>query len=163
VAQTKRSLRIGELARQSGLSVDTLRHYERLQLLPVLRRTDGGFRQYPPEAVRRVTVIQRALSIGFSLEELSSFFKERTAGRAPCRAVRRLAQTKLEALDQHIQSLLAGRDALRALLEKWDERLDKAEGQPARLLDALAELESLPASASQRMPRRRSKKHEGRQ
>ncbi|HKP58553.1 MAG TPA: MerR family transcriptional regulator [Polyangiales bacterium] len=152
-----RGLRIGELARQSGLSVDTLRHYERLQLLPVLRRTEGGFRQYPPDAVRRVKVIQQALAIGFGLEELSSFFKERTAGRAPCRAVRRLAQAKFEALEQYIQRLLAGREALHALLENWDERLHAAQGQPARLLDSLAELEPFPANLSPRLPRKRSR------
>jgi DNA-binding transcriptional MerR regulator len=156
VAHSNRALRIGELARLTDLSVDTLRHYERLQLLPVLRRTDGGFRQYPPDAVRRVKVIQQALSIGFSLEELSQFFKERSSGRAPCRSVRRLAQAKLDALEQHIQSLLASRDALRALLEHWDDRLREAHGQPARLLDALSELEPFPASTPLRMPRRRS-------
>jgi DNA-binding transcriptional MerR regulator len=157
--QAKRGLRIGALARQSGLSVDTLRHYERLQLLPVLRRTEGGFRQYPPEAVVRVKVIQQALAIGFSLQELSKFFKERAAGRPPCRTVRRLAQAKFEALEQQIQHLLAGRDALHALLSHWDERLEQAKGQPARLLDSLAEFEPLPASTP-RVPRtQRSRKH----
>ena len=150
-----RSLRIGELARQSGLSADTLRHYERLQLLPVLRRTEGGFREYPPEAVKRVCVIQQALSLGFSLDELSRFFQERASGRAPCRAVRRLAQAKLEALEGQIQALLAGRNALREILEQWDERLGDAQGQPARLLDSLAELAPLPAAESPRMPRKR--------
>lgn len=151
--QSKPGLRIGALARQSGLSVDTLRHYERLQLLPVLRRTEGGFRQYPPEAIRRVKVIQQALAIGFSLEELSKFFKERAAGRPPCRSVRRLAQAKFEALELHIQHLLAGRDALHALLSRWDERLEQANGQPAHLLDSLAEIEPLSPSSSPRVPR----------
>jgi hypothetical protein len=68
--------------------------------------------------------------------------------------VRRLAQAKFEALEQRLQHLLAGRDALRALLSDWDERLAQAQGQPARLLDSLAELESLPASTS-RVPRKK--------
>lgn len=152
MARANAGLRIGALARQAGLSVDTIRHYERLQLLPVLRRTPGGFRQYPPEAVRRVKVIQQALSIGFSLEELSSLFQERAAGRPPCRTVRRLAQAKLEALEQHIEHLLASRDALRALLMEWDERLEQARGEPARLLDSLAQLDPFPASTSRRVP-----------
>jgi DNA-binding transcriptional MerR regulator len=123
--------------------------------LPVLRRTEGGFRQYPPDAVLRVKVIQQALSIGFSLEELSRFFKERAAGRPPCRAVRRLAQAKFEALEQQIQHLLAGRDLLQTLLKHWDERLEQAQGEPARLLDSLAALDSFPAGTSPRLPRKR--------
>ena len=115
-------------------------------------------RQYPPEAVRRVRVIQQALSIGFSLEELARFLKERAAGRPPCRAVRRLAQAKFEALEQQIQHLLAGRDALRSLLLHWDERLNQAKGQPALLLDSLAELDPLPASTSPRVPQKNSRK-----
>ena len=155
--QIKRRLRIGELARQTGLSSDTLRHYERLHLLPVLTRTAGGFREYPPEAVRRVKVIQQALALGFSLEELTQFFIERAAGRPPCRAVRRLAQLKLEALEARIQAMHAARDALQLLLRDWDRRLERSGQQPARLLDSLADVKPFDGSEQRilRRPRRR--------
>ena len=156
VKTSKQRLRIGELARQSGLSTDTLRHYERLQLLPVLTRTAGGFREYPPDAVRRVTVIQQALALGFGLEELAQFFRERAAGRPPCRAVRRLAQDKLDALEARIAAQVAARDALRELLQDWDDRLERGREQPARLLDSLADVKpfELPAQRTSRRGRR---------
>jgi len=146
-------LRIGELARQSGLSVDTLRHYERLKVLPVLPRTVGGFREYPPEAVRRVRIIQQALSMGFSLDELTQFFAARGAGRHPCRAVRRLAQLKLDALEQQIEAMLAARDVLRAVLQDWDGRLAQSRAQPAALLESLADAPLLDRPEKRRIRR----------
>lgn len=147
-------LRIGELARRSGVSPDTLRHYERLQLLPKAARTSGGFREYPDGSERRVKVIQQALAIGFSLDELKEFFHERAAGRHPCRRVRRLAQAKFDALEQQLAAMLTARAALRAVLENWDQRLEQHKGQPAHLLDSLAELEPLQPAELRRLPRR---------
>jgi DNA-binding transcriptional MerR regulator len=63
----------GELARRAGVSAATIRHYERLGLLKTLARTEGGYRNYPPESLDRMTVIRRALGVGFSLKELSQF------------------------------------------------------------------------------------------
>ena len=54
-------MRSGELARASGVSVDTLRHYEKKGLLPTPHRGDNRYRVYPPAAVHRVRLIQRAL------------------------------------------------------------------------------------------------------
>ena len=137
------------------MSTDTLRHYERLQLLPVLERTTGGFREYPPEAIRRVKVIQQALALGFSLEELTQFFIERAAGRPPCRAVRRLAQFKLDALEARIQAMQAARDALHALLRDWDRRLERGSEQPARLLDSLADVNPFDGREQRTLQRKR--------
>ena len=65
--------RIGVLAQQTGVSVDTIRHYERLGLLPKAARTNAGYRQYPPSAVERVRLVRHALPFGFSLRELAGF------------------------------------------------------------------------------------------
>ena len=50
-----------EVARATGVSTDTLRHYERQGLLPRVGRTASGYREYPAETVQRVLLIQRAL------------------------------------------------------------------------------------------------------
>jgi MerR family transcriptional regulator, copper efflux regulator len=65
-------MRSGQLARLSGLSTDTLRHYERLGLLLLPQRTSGNYREYPPTSRRRIELIQRALTVGFSLAELKT-------------------------------------------------------------------------------------------
>src|SRR6266542_3507556 len=57
-------LRIGEVARRSGVSIDTLRYYERRRLLPRTRRSSGGFRLFAPEHVLRVQFIRQAQDLG---------------------------------------------------------------------------------------------------
>lgn len=73
----KEFLRAGQLARRAGVSTDTLRHYERKGVLPIPRRTAKGYRQYPHQALERVRLIQRALAIGFTLDELAGILKVR--------------------------------------------------------------------------------------
>ena len=120
------------------MSADTLRHYERRGLLATARRLPNGYRSYPPEALGRVLLIQRALGVGFSLDELAKLLRARDRGQPPCREVRALAARKLEEVEEQLQSLASFRSTLRTTLRDWDARLQKRRGdEPARLLDAL--------------------------
>lgn len=131
------TLRIGELARLTNLSPDSLRHYGRLGLV-ASTRTEGRFREYNRDAIQRVRVIQAAFALGFSLDELSDIFAKRRAGRAPCAQVRKLAGEKLEELTQRIEELSRLRTHLATTLSKWDRSIKNAPaGTPARLLDSL--------------------------
>jgi MerR family copper efflux transcriptional regulator len=131
-------LRSGELARLSAVSTDTLRHYERKGLLAA-KRLSNGYRAYPPDALARVKLVQQALSVGFSLDELASFLRIRAQGGAPCRQVRALAAKKLEELEARIRGLRQLRTDLRAMLSDWDARLaDAGNGRKAWLLETLA-------------------------
>jgi DNA-binding transcriptional MerR regulator len=67
---TDRQLRIGDLARITGLSIKTLRYYERRGLLKPPPRTQGGYRLYGSEEVARLRFIQRAKLLGLKLEEI---------------------------------------------------------------------------------------------
>ena len=60
-------MRSGELAKLTGVSTDTLRHYERLGMPARPKRTDAGYRLYP--AVKRIQLARRALGVGFTLGE----------------------------------------------------------------------------------------------
>ena len=149
----KGALRSGELARLAGVSADTLRHYERKGVLPAPRRTSNGYRCYPPEALKRVRLVRRALMMGFTLDELATIFKAHDRGGAPCRAVRRLAAEKLAQVEMRLQELLALREELRATLRDWDVRLDKAQpGERAGLLEALAAREAVKHAPPTRRP-----------
>lgn len=133
-------LRSGELARLCNVSTDTLRHYERVGVLARPRRTEAGYRQYPPEAVARVLLIRRALGLGFSLPELTRLLRVRDRGGAPCREVRAMAATKLEQVERQLADLVVLRDHLRELLADWDYRLKVLpEGARAGLLEVLVE------------------------
>jgi DNA-binding transcriptional MerR regulator len=131
----------GQLARLCGISTDTLRHYERVGVLPKVPRTRAGYRQYPPEAQTRVTAVRRALALGFSLAELARIFRVRERGGAPCREVRRLAEGKLAEIEDRLAEMSALRDELRAILMDWDKRLETTpEGMRAGLLERLGKI-----------------------
>jgi len=128
-----------ELARLTGVSTDTLRHYERKRVLGMPARSDGGYRRYPPEAVAHVRLVRRALAIGFTLNDLAAVLSERDRGRAPCRSVRTFVAERLAELETRLRDLTELRDELRGLLREWDGRLAQVPaGTQARLLDVLA-------------------------
>jgi DNA-binding transcriptional MerR regulator len=127
-----------DVARQCGVSADTLRHYERKGLLPRPARSRNGYRRYPPDTVARVLLVQRALVVGFTLDELARVLHERDRGEAPCRGVRDLVATRLADLDGRLRQLTALRRELRHLLATWDRTLAATPaGQPAHLLQSL--------------------------
>ena len=127
-----------DVARTTGVSTDTLRHYERKGLLPGVTRTAAGYRRYSPATVERVLLIQRALVVGFSLADLKRVLGVRDQGGAPCERVRALVGERLDGLNQRIEALLALRDELRLILAEWDGRLSKtAKGQRVNLLESL--------------------------
>ena len=131
-------MRSGELARLTGVSTDTLRHYERLGLLPKPPRTGGGYRDYPAHSLERVRLIRRALSVGFSLPELTTILRMRDGGQPPCHRVQAIAESKLKQVKQQIKDLTEMRDQLVALLKDWKVKLARTrKGEPARLLDTL--------------------------
>lgn len=131
-----KTLRIGELARLTDVSVDTLRHYERKGLLKP-QRLSNGYRVYPAHAVERVQLVQCALALGFTLDELARVLKVRDGGGAPCRQVIALTATKLAALEDRLREMTALRDEMRTLLQGWEARV-QATDQPARLLEDLS-------------------------
>lgn len=131
-------MRSGQLARQTGVSTDTLRHYERLGLLPLPQRTTGNYREYPPTSPQRVELIRRALTIGFSLAELKTVLAVRDKGGSPCSHVRDLLRSKIHDLDQQIRNLVSLRAEMNRLSRDWDTRLRRTKsGQVARLLESV--------------------------
>lgn len=131
-------MRSGELARLTGVSADTVRHYERLGILPASERTNGGYRIFPSTAVTRVQLTQRALQLGFSLKELSAILRTHDNGGAPCRHVLDLTERKLRTLEQQIQELQHTRDYMRKLVRDWRKKLKcTSPGNKALLLHSL--------------------------
>ena len=128
----------GELSRLAGVSSDSLRHYERLGILPKPPRTNGGYRDYPASSIDRVRLIQSALKVGFSLSELATILQMRDRGEAPCRRVRDIAENKLQDIRQQISALLSMRNQLERIVKDWDARLARtSKGRQARLLESL--------------------------
>ena len=136
--------RSGEIARNAGVSV------EQRGLLAKPRRLENGYRMYPAEALERVLLIQRALSVGFTLDELARLLRARDRGHPPCREVRSIAGRKLREVEQQLEDLTRFRELLEGMIRDWDVRLAHREGEaPLRLLETLA-----PDPASRRSPLR---------
>ncbi len=131
-------MRSGELSRLAGVSADTLRHYERVGLLPKPPRANGGYRNYDPSSLERVRLIQNALKVGFSLPELTTILRMRDRGEVPCQRVRAIAEHKLGEVKQQISDLIGMRGQLERILKDWDNRLARSgKRKPARLLETL--------------------------
>jgi DNA-binding transcriptional MerR regulator len=134
-----RAMSIGDVARACGVSVDTIRWYEKQGVLAPVQRARNGYRVYGAETIERVRVVRRAIAVGFSVAELARIFRQRAAGRPPCREVRALAARKLDDLDARIEELTALRAELAAMLDDWDARLSgTADGEAAHLLEGLS-------------------------
>jgi DNA-binding transcriptional MerR regulator len=136
--QPKDILLIGELAQLTGVSADTLRHYERKKVLARPSRSVKGYRLYAEEAVERVNLIRRALAVGFTLDELAQILAERASGSPPCRTVHALATAKLENVKTRLREMELLRDELERLLGDWDKRLmRRRKNTPVNLLQTL--------------------------
>ena len=151
-----RTFRSGALAKAAGVSPDTIRHYEKIGVLPKASRTASGYRIYPETAVQRVAVVQRALRIGFTLAELAEVFKARDSGGAPCHRVYELAQQKLTGIRADIETLESTEAYLSKVLSNWKRRIKEARpGQKAHLLHSLSGTASLSPNGPDKFRRNR--------
>jgi MerR family transcriptional regulator, mercuric resistance operon regulatory protein len=115
-------LTIGMLADDLGVSVDTVRYYERRGLLPEPRRTDSGYRSYADEDRRTLAFILRAKEHGFTLKEIAGLLAHVGDGMddAPA-AVRAAAAAKLEDLREQRRELDSIESRLERLLRLCDD------------------------------------------
>jgi DNA-binding transcriptional MerR regulator len=97
------AFRIGEVASGAGVSVDTVRYYERLKLLPRASRTSGNFRLFAPESIERVRFIKQAQELGLTLDEIKGLLAP--GGADECRKVRDLLSKKIEELDIKMRAM----------------------------------------------------------
>ena len=99
------SLTTGELAKQGGVNLESIRFYERERLLPKAPRTASGYRMFSADDVRRVRFIKRAQELGFSLKEIKELLALRFDPATNCGDVRNRAEEKLTDIDQKIRDL----------------------------------------------------------
>lgn len=104
---------IGQLAKDAGVSVDTIRYYERIGLLP--RRLGGraGWRRYPEEMVARLRYLKEGRAVGFTIRELRDLLRLTLAG-APrfCESFDTAVRRKIDAIDDVMAHLAAQRARL---------------------------------------------------
>jgi MerR family mercuric resistance operon transcriptional regulator len=116
-------LQIGELARRTGCNVDTIRYYEKIGILASPVRTEGGFRLYSTDDVRRLSFIRRARELGFPLEEVRAMLRLSDERAQPCSEVKQIAIGHLADVRSKIADLRAMEVALEILIAKCAEGL----------------------------------------
>jgi DNA-binding transcriptional MerR regulator len=140
MSTTRTSFRSGEIARLTGVSADTIRHYERIGILPESARTASGYRMYAPGVIDRVQLVRRALQLGFTLTELAEILRVRDRGGVPCHRVLSLTEEKLRSLEQQIQELCRTQRYMCQLVRQWRRQLAHTPpGSKAMLLHSLAD------------------------
>ncbi|HEX4940167.1 MAG TPA: heavy metal-responsive transcriptional regulator, partial [Candidatus Kapabacteria bacterium] len=93
-------MKIGEIAKASGVGIDTLRYYEKEGLLRPAGRSDSGYRHYDRQAVQQMQFILKAKALGFSLQEIRELLSLRIdREHQPCSSVKDLAQAKLKNIE----------------------------------------------------------------
>lgn len=134
---TADTLQIGDVAARAGVSVDTVRYYERERLLPSLGRSRGGFRLFGPDAVDRIRFIKQAQELGFALHEIRTML--RADGSAECRHVHDLLKEKLDEVDERMRRMRVFRRQLTTYLAECEHTLEReGEGADCPVVDEIA-------------------------
>jgi DNA-binding transcriptional MerR regulator len=120
---------IGDVAKQAGLTVKTLRYYEQLGLLAPAHRRESGYRTYEAADLERVRFIKGAKALGLTLAEIKEIIEVWDSGQRPCSRVGAFLDDKLTQLDRRIAELTAFRDALRTYKADVEAQLP-ADDQP---------------------------------
>jgi DNA-binding transcriptional MerR regulator len=118
------AVQIGEAAKETGLSVDTIRFYEKEGLLKRSLRTEGGFRLFGQRDLRDLKFIRKAQELGFSLQEIRELLFLQGDGIDSCEHVRELLEQKVASVRGKIEEL-----------RKLQRSLDHALQQCERVLD----------------------------
>src|SRR5271167_1291543 len=111
---------IGRLASSAGLSIDTLRFYERQGIIAAPRRLTSGYRNYSEDAVDRLRFVKDAKGLGFSLREIRELLSLGVKSTRECGPVTHKAQQKLAEMESEIERLQRLRRTLRKMVKECD-------------------------------------------
>lgn len=113
-----KALTIGQLSRETGTKVETIRFYEKSGLLPEPARTDGNYRAYEASHLDRLRFIRRARALGFSLEQVRALLSLSDDRTRSCAAIDQIAKKHLVEIERKIADLLALRNELNRMIEQ---------------------------------------------
>lgn len=128
-------MKIGELARRSGVSIDAIRYYERRDVLPRADRTASGYRVFGEEAVVRLDLVRQLQELGFTLDEIVDALQAHDSGDATCASERWRLERVNDRIDRKIKELQGTRRTIRDALAACEAgccRMLSLAGRPGR-------------------------------
>ncbi|MFQ5580945.1 MAG: MerR family DNA-binding transcriptional regulator [Nitrospiria bacterium] len=152
---------VGVLARLAGVSPDSIRHYERIGILPRAERTRSGYRVWDMQVVQYLKWLGPARGAGFTLRELAEVFRMYRTGVPPCRAVRDILDQKLIRLSAQIEELSTIHSELKRVLTQWNRKLRQSPpGEFVPLFDDLDHRPPLQIEQAFKQTTKRRKPHD---
>ena len=133
--KTKKTLKIGELAKAAGITVDTLRHYETENLLIPISRTEAGYRLYGKDAVDQLHFIRASKVVGFTLKEIRGLIALKYSQHSPCHEIHDLTTRRLVKINEDIEILKKMKSELETLIELCPQESDNPGG--CKMLEGL--------------------------
>lgn len=115
------SLRIGEVARRTGLPVKTIRYYCDEGLLQPKARSESGYRLFDEENLAELTIIRSLRAMDVSIPELARILEVRRAGVCNCSVLKDSIAAKMESINLRIAELAAMKEELARLLGSWQD------------------------------------------
>ncbi len=129
-------LQIGEVAQKAGVSVDTVRYYERRQLIDEPPRRASGYRQYAPRVIGRIRFIKQAQKLGFTLGDIEELLRLRDAPNTDCSDMLDRAEAKLVEIEEKIAALSDMKSTLEELVDQC-RRSQQGSDSECPILDAM--------------------------
>ena len=140
-------MKIGEIAKITGLKVETVRFYEGEGLIDAPRRSGGNYRLYDRSHLERLFFIKRSRDLGFTLDQVRDLLRLADDPRGSCDAADAMAAAHIEEIDRKLADL----QKLRSEVMKWG-RCDATTIAECRLIDALSH-QSAPSFAAAHISR----------
>lgn len=111
--------KVGEIAENVGVNVETLRYYERIKLMPTPKRKEfSSYRIYDDNDLARLTFIKRAKELGFTLKEIKDLLELKIESTATCGDVKHFAEIKLHDVEDRIKDLVNIKKVLKKLINQ---------------------------------------------
>ena len=109
---------IGRLAERAGVSVSTIRYYERIGLIEPESRSTGNYRLYSQASVKKLRFIRAAQAVGFTLDDTRALLADETGEPPRCGSVQKRIEARLADVEQRLKDLRHVRGVLRAALDQ---------------------------------------------
>ncbi len=142
--EQEKPLTVGRLAKITGLSPKSIRYYEQEKLIPKASRTTAGYRLYSPKIIERLTFIQKAKAIGFSLDDVRRILDLADRGKPCCDKVFEWSERRLHELDEQIQFLSNLKERLTRYRSEWGSRPRTSAVMPEAEICGLIEKVEIP-------------------
>lgn len=126
---------IGQIASCSGVTIDTIRVYERYGLIETPERRSNGYRHYPKRSIKRIHFIKWAQTLGFTLKEIKELLAIEHSSSDACEEAFRQVESKLSIIERKLKGLIQFKEALKSIIQTCDST-----GENCPVLEALEQI-----------------------